>query len=102
MTDPVNRLVAAEIEATLARERLSSTLAVLQARLAPKRLARRAVDEVTDAGTTAAKVGVATARRNPAALAGLAGIVGLFLARHRLAGLVRGRKRRETDDRPTS
>lgn len=91
MTDPAARLVQAELEATVARERLSSTLALLQARLHPRRLARKAIREVADKGSVAAAAGVDGARRNPAAVAGVTALAGLFFARHRIADLVRGR-----------
>lgn len=89
MTDPVQRLAEAEIEATAARERLSSTLARLQVRLSPKRLARKAMRDVADKGSAAAVAGVEGAKRNPGALAGVTALAGLFLARHRIADLVR-------------
>lgn len=93
MTDPAARLVQAELEATVARERLSSTLALLQARLHPRRLARKAIREVADKGSVAAAAGVDGARRNPATVAGVTALAGLFFARHRIADLVRGRGR---------
>jgi hypothetical protein len=89
MTDPVQRLAAAEIEASAARERLSSTLALLQARLNPKRLARQAIRDVADKGSAVAVAGVEGAKRNPGALAGVTALAGLFLARHQIADLVR-------------
>lgn len=89
MIDPAARLVQAELDATVARERLSSTLGLLQARLNPKRLAREAVREVKEKGSVAAAVGADNARRNPGAVAGFTALAGLFLARHKLADLVR-------------
>lgn len=97
MTDPVKRLADAEFEAAEARERLARTLAALQARLRPRRLARTAARDLAEAGNAAAKAGVETARRNPGALAGATALAGLFLARHRLVQLYR-RVRGETRD----
>lgn len=100
MIDPVARLAQAEIDATVARERLSSTLAILQVRLDPKRLAREAVREVKEKGGVAAAVGVENARRNPGALAGVTAVAGLFLTRHKLASLVRAIRGKPAPQQP--
>ena len=92
MTDPVQRLAAAEANAAIARERLTNTLAVLQERVNPKRLARDAAGDVADAGSVA----VQSASRHPGALAGLVAAAGLFLARHRIVRLVGGRLHADT------
>ena len=93
MTDPAKRLAEAERDAVAARERLSSTVSTLQTKLDPKTLARSTVNEITDRGTAAAKASVATARRNPVVLAGVAIIAGLFFARRPIVDAVRrGRK----------
>lgn len=89
--DPVARLVDAELEAAVARQRLSATLARLQVKLSPKALARQAMVEVTDKGGAAAQAGIETARRNPAAVAGVVALAGAVLARRRIAGLFRRR-----------
>ena len=95
--DPVQRLAAAEANATAARERLSTTLSVLQDRLNPKRLARDAVSDMADAGSIAAD----RAARNPGALAGVIAVAGLFLARHRI-GYLFGRPRAQSRARPAN
>lgn len=102
MTEPATRLAQAELDAIVARERLSSTLALLQARLNPRRLARRAMREVADKGSVAAAAGVDGARRNPGAVAGFTAVAGLYLARHRIADLFRGGRKvkRQTKAEP--
>lgn len=95
MTDTPSSLAVAEANATLARERLSSTFGLLQAKLNPKVIARDAAQGLAEAGTSAAKSGVETAKRNPGAVAGITALAGLFLARHKLGALF-GRKRDET------
>ena len=88
MTTPAARLHAAEADAAAARERLSGTVAAIQERLDPAVLA----DEAKAAGTAATLAAVDGARRNPAAIAGLVGALGLFLARHRITTRWRHRK----------
>lgn len=88
MTDPATRLLAAEADAALARERLSNTVGQLQDRLDPHLLAR----EAQAAGAAAGRAAVEGARRNPGAVAGAVATVGLFIARHRLFGLWRHRR----------
>jgi len=92
MTDSVTRLALAEAEAIVARERLSTTLTTIQARLDPKTLARTAARDVADRSGAVAMAGVDTAIRNPGAVAGVTAVAGLFLARHRIAALF-GRNR---------
>jgi hypothetical protein len=88
VTTPAIRLKAAEAEAAAARERLSGTVSALQNRLDPSLLA----DEAKAAGTAATLAAVDGARRNPAAVAGIVGALGLFIARHRLVARWRHRK----------
>ena len=92
MTDARDRLMAAQSNAAAQRERAAASLAELQARLNPRRMARKAVRDATDAGEAAATVGLDTARRHPGALAGIVAVAGLFLARHRIAHLFRHRR----------
>ncbi|WP_174286482.1 DUF3618 domain-containing protein [Sphingomonas bacterium] len=89
MTDPAKRLVEAERDAMVARERLSSTVSTLQVKLDPKTLARTTATEIADRSTAAAKAGVAGARRNPTIVAGVALLAGLFFARRPIAKVVR-------------
>lgn len=82
-------LAEAEARSAAARERVATSFGRVQDKLNPKRVAHRAVREVTDVAATAAEVGVDTARRYPATIVGLTAAAGLFLARHRIADLVR-------------
>ncbi len=87
--DPATRLADAELEAAVARERLSSTLGKLQVKLNPRTLARQAARDVADKGGAAAQASLDTAVRNPGAVAGATAVAGLFLARHRIVALFR-------------
>lgn len=89
MTLPSPELIAAEAEAAATRARFDATLEAVQQRLEPRRVAREAVRDVTDAGGVVAHRGVEVARRNPGALAGAVAVAGLFLGRHRIAALFR-------------
>ncbi|WP_242095616.1 DUF3618 domain-containing protein [Sphingomonas sp. CROZ-RG-20F-R02-07] len=89
MTLPSPRLIAAEAEAAATRAKFNATLEAVQARLEPRRLARETMREVGDAGGVAAQRGIEVAQRNPGALAGAVAVAGLFLGRHRIAGLFR-------------
>lgn len=88
MTDPFQHLAAAETRAALAHERLSHTIAQLQARLDPRERAHRAAREARIVGETAAAV----VKEQPRIVVGAAGVAAaatLFLARHRIAALFR-------------
>lgn len=91
MSTPAARLLAAETDAALARERLSGTVADLQDRLDPTVLA----EDAKAAGAAATQAAVDGARRNPGAVAGAVGALALFLARHRIAAHWRSRKARK-------
>lgn len=91
MTDPVQHLAAAETRVSLAHERLSHTIAQLQARLDPRERAHRAAREARVAGETAAGI----AKEKPQIVVGVAAAATLFLARHRIAALFR-RRRKDT------
>jgi hypothetical protein len=86
--DPAADIRAAERREAEARERLTTSLQLLQSRLTPKALARRAQLRLTDAANTGAE----TARRNPLPVIGAGVAAGLFLARHRIARLFRRKK----------
>ena len=73
----------AEIRAAEARERLNGTASRIQARLEPQALAAQA----RDAGITAAKSGLESAKSNPVAVAGGVAVIGLLLNRRRIARL---------------
>lgn len=98
MTDPVIRLAAAEQEAEAARARMNGTVALLQERLEPKRLAREARGGLIDARDAAVERAGDIARRRPGALAGAVAAAGLFLGRHRIARLLRRRRTKATSD----
>jgi len=87
--DPAWEIAEAERSATAARERVSHTLAALQFKLNPGRLARQAVRDATDRSGAAAMAGAESVRRNPSAAAGIAALAGLFLARRKIAKLFR-------------
>lgn len=94
MTDS---LAKAEIERDAARARVTQTLGDLQDRLNPRTLARNAARELTEAGGVIADKGAHTLKRNPGAVAGATAVAGLFLARHRIAGLFRRKSRDQID-----
>lgn len=73
----------AEIRAAEARERMSKTAARIQARLEPQALAAQA----KEAGISAAKCGLESAKSNPGAVAGGVAVLGLLLNRRRIARL---------------
>jgi hypothetical protein len=84
-------VVAAEVEARAARARLMETLGTLQERLKPSTLAHEAVESAAEGVASLARKGAEAARTHPLAIAGVAGTVGLALARHWIADLFRGR-----------
>lgn len=88
MSDPAANLRRAEVTAAEARARLDGTVAELQTRLDPGRLAQ----EAKEAGSAVAIAGVEQARRNPGVVAGAMAALGLFLARGKIAGMVRRRR----------
>ncbi len=90
-------LTQAEIERDAARARVTQTLGELQDRLNPRTLARNAARDLTEAGSVIADKGAHTLKRNPGAVAGATAVAGLFLARHRIAGLFRRKSRDQVD-----
>ena len=87
--DPAAEIQAAERRAAAAKERLTDDLHRLQAKLAPKALARDAAQAAADKGQEAVRV----AKANPAPVAGAVALTGLFLFRHRIARLFRRKKK---------
>lgn len=81
-------VVEAEARAAEARERMNHTAARIQARLEPQALAAQA----REAGLSAARTGLASAKNNPATVAGGVAVLGLVLNRRRIVGLFK-RKR---------
>lgn len=98
--DPAQRIAAAELSAQLARQRLDRTVAALQVKLNPRRVAHRAMRDAADRGGAAAMTGAETVRRNPGTAAGVAALAAVFLARHRIAGLFRRKPGRNKTARP--
>lgn len=80
-------VAAAQARAEAARQRLTDTVETLQTQLAPERIARRAVSEVSETGTRAAQASVEAARRNPVAVAGAAAVLLATFNRKRIAAL---------------
>ena len=83
---PADRLVEADRNAAAARQRLSETVGELQVRLAPARLADKAIAEVQAVGSAS----VAAAEQHRGALLGASAAVGLFFVRGPLLRLFRG------------
>ncbi len=90
-------LAQAELDRDQARARVTQTLGQLQDRLNPKTLARNAARDLTEAGSVIADKGAHTLKRNPGTVAGATAVAGLFLARHRIAGLFRRKSRDQID-----
>ncbi len=91
MSGPKLHLAAAEAEAIAARQRLSTTVADLQARLDPSLLA----EEARQAGMTAVAAGIDGAKSNPGMVATAVAATGLLLVRHRIAAAFRRRHARK-------
>lgn len=68
-------------EAEAAKARLFGTLGRMQTRLKPANLAQDAVESAANGVAGVARKGVAVVRSRPLAAAGIAGLVGLVLAR---------------------
>jgi hypothetical protein len=91
------QLARAEREKEGARRRLFRTLGVIQDRVSPRQIARRAARDAAEKGQTA----VDAARRNPGAAAGFTAAAGLFLARHHIAALFRRKRRKNSNSTQT-
>lgn len=92
MSDASERLAQAQADADAARRRLTDTLAVVQARLNPRSLARESIDFAGEK----AREGAELATQHPGKVAGAAVAVGLLLGRRRIARLFR--RKHETSD----
>ncbi|WP_425230103.1 phosphatase [Sphingomonas sp.] len=90
--DPAADIRAAERRAAAAKERLTNDLHRLQVKLNPKALALDAARTAADRGQSAAESGLDYARANPAPVAGVVAVTGLFLFRKRIIGLFRRKK----------
>lgn len=84
------RLALAQARAKTARARLSDTIGQLQERARPTSLAQDVAETLKERGSDLALGMVKTAKTRPARTGAVLAIIGLFLARHRVAGLVRG------------
>lgn len=87
MTRVTDDVVAARIAAERARERLMESAQALQARLSPRLLATQAWQGAKDKGADLAERSVDAVRERPAAAAGIAAALALFLARKPIANL---------------
>jgi hypothetical protein len=91
MSDPKTHLATAEAEAIAARQRLSATVADLQARLDPAVLA----EDARQVGLTAVAAGIDGAKSNPGMVVTAVAATGLLLVRHRIADVFRRRHARK-------
>lgn len=89
MTVADESIRAAEAEVAVHRQRVAASVRDLKNKVNPKRIAKQAVADATVAGESAAIAGADTIRRYPGTLAGVVAAAGLFLARHRIAYLIR-------------
>ena len=87
--DPAADIQAAERRVEAAKGRLTDDVHRLQAKLAPKALARDAAQAAADKGQDA----ILVARANPLPVAGAVLATGLFLFRYRILALFRRRKK---------
>ena len=92
MTD--TPLSLAEAEALAARARLAATVEILQARLDPKTVAKKATHDIAVASEKAARIGADAVMENPGKSAGVAAVIGLFLMRKPLMSLMHRRRDR--------
>lgn len=85
MTD----LDLAAARAAEARMRLHATVETLQSRLAPRMIARDAIEGLTATGEKAIDLGAETARRHPGKIVALASLLAALLARRQIVAVVR-------------
>jgi ApbE superfamily uncharacterized protein (UPF0280 family) len=74
-------LTSAEEKSRQARAQLTGTLVDIQSRLNPRTLIWEAVAEVREAGTELIRAGLASARRNPGPMLGIAATIAAYVAR---------------------
>lgn len=97
-TDPQAATVAlAEQRAAAARERLSNSVAAVQARLNPQVLARDAVETLQDRGERALRTGIQKVRTNPDRMVWAAALVLGWLTRKRIAAALSSKRRRDAE-----
>lgn len=82
----------AEAEARIgeARERLLGTLGEIQQRLRPSTLAQDAVESAAHGVATFARNSADAVRKRPLAIAAVAGVIGLFMARGAIGDIIKG------------
>ena len=95
-------VAAAEAQAAAAKQRLTATLGLLKARIAPKSLVHEATQGLITKTQDIAQDGIDTARKHPLPFAGALAALGLFLARKPLGRLVTRAKPDATPDPATS
>lgn len=91
MTPNPHDVAAAHARAEAAKVRLFETLARVQDRLKPANLAHEAVDGVAQGVASAVRKGTEAVRSRPLAAAGVAGLIGLVMARGWIGDIVIGR-----------
>lgn len=94
-----DRLTRAEHRSEQARRRLMVTADEIRHRLSPREVARKASEHLIETGSEMADAGIATARRHSGRIVGLAALLGLMLARHRI-GRWLGRHKRDATGTP--
>ena len=85
------RLALAQARSEAARTRLSGTISALQRRATPQALAQDLAETLKTRGIDALNGLADTARRKPVHVGLAVTLLGLFLARHRIARLLRRR-----------
>ena len=97
MTNP-HDVASARARADSAYAQLTGTFERMVERLRPANLAQDAVDGAAHGVASAARKGVEAIRSRPVAAAGVAGLIGLVMARGWIGDIVGGRN--ETSDAP--
>jgi len=85
-------VAAAQARLAAARARLFGTLGEVQQRLRPSHLAQDAVESAAQGVASVARKGAEAVRARPFAAAGIAGAIGLIMARGWIGDAIRGRR----------
>lgn len=85
----MTELDLATARAAEARLRLNATVETLQARLAPRMIARDAIEGLTATGEKAIDIGTETAKRHPGKIIVLASLLAALLARRQIGAAIR-------------
>ena len=102
MSDSPLSVAAAEVQVVAARRRLTETLTLLKARIAPKSLVHEATQGLITKTQDIAQDGLDMAKRHPLPVAGALAAFGLFLASKPLGRLVTRSQADATPDPATS